>query len=415
MSANRTRRTKIVATVGPASREPGVLRELIDAGVDVFRLNFSHGTAADHAENIERIRAVAEEAGVEMGILGDLPGPKLRLGDLRDDVAVLHSGSKVVLHGDASETGDADRLPVQWAGISKAVETGHPIFLADGRVRLKVAAVDDGEVTAEVEAGGAVSSHQGVNLPGADAVLPDTGDADREWIGFACEQGIDLLAVSFVRRPADLGRGPQGGRGARPRHPADREDREAPGRRARRGDHRGGGRRDHGRPRRPRGRAADRGGAGRPEAADHPGGPGLEAVDHRDADAGDDGQGLAADPGGGHRRRERDPRRHRRRDAERGDGGRRAPRRDRARHGPDRQGRRDRPPLRRVALAARRGCRHRHRRGGRAGRRRRHLPPQPGGDRRPDRVRPNRPAGLGVPAQGPRARGVGQAWRRSAG
>ena len=80
MSANTTRRTKIVATVGPASREPAVLRELIDAGVDVFRLNFSHGTAAEHAENVERIRAVAAEAGVEMGILGDLPGPKLRLG-----------------------------------------------------------------------------------------------------------------------------------------------------------------------------------------------------------------------------------------------------------------------------------------------------------------------------------------------
>jgi len=204
MSANRTRRTKIVATVGPASRDPAILRELIDSGVDVFRLNFSHGTAAEHAENIESIREVAAEAGVEMGILGDLPGPKLRLGDLREDVAVLHSGSKVVLHGDASETGDAERLPVQWAGISKAVETGHPVFLADGRVRLKVIAVEDGEVTAEVESGGAVSSHQGVNLPGADAVLPDTGDSDREWIGFACEHAIDMLAVSFVRRPADL-------------------------------------------------------------------------------------------------------------------------------------------------------------------------------------------------------------------
>ena len=204
MSSNTTRRTKIVATVGPASREPEVLRELIDAGVDVFRLNFSHGTAAEHAENIERIRAVSAEAGVEMGILGDLPGPKLRLGDLRDDVAVLHSGSTVVLHGDASETGDADRLPVQWAGISKAVQVDHPVFLADGRVRLKVAAVENGEVTAEVEAGGAVSSHQGVNLPGADADLPDTGEADREWIGFACEHGVDMLAVSFVRRPSDL-------------------------------------------------------------------------------------------------------------------------------------------------------------------------------------------------------------------
>ena len=150
-----------------------------------------------------------------MGILGDLPGPKLRLGDLRDDVAVLHSGSKVVLHGDASETGDAERLPVQWAGISKAVETGHPIFLADGRVRLKVDAVNDGEVTAEVEAGGAVSSHQGVNLPGADAVLPDTGDSDRR-VDRLRLRPRDRHARRLLRPPARRpGSGAGRGRGAR--------------------------------------------------------------------------------------------------------------------------------------------------------------------------------------------------------
>jgi pyruvate kinase len=207
MSANETRRTKIVATVGPASREPETLRELITAGVDVFRLNFSHGNATDHAENVERIRAASADLGVEVGILGDLPGPKLRLGNLGDDVAVLHSGSTVVMHGtdgDDDPPGDAERLPVQWEGFARAVSPGDPIFLADGRVRLKVAAVAAGEVTAEVEAGGAVSSHQGVNLPGADADLPETGASDRAWVDFACEHGIDLLAVSFVRRPADL-------------------------------------------------------------------------------------------------------------------------------------------------------------------------------------------------------------------
>ena len=203
---NQPRRTKIVATVGPASREPAMLRELIEAGVDVFRLNFSHGTAPDHAENIERIRAVASELGVEIGILGDLPGPKLRLGDLEDGVAVLHSGSEVVLYGDDDEgpPGSAEHLPVMWSGIAKAVEPEHPIYLADGRVRLKVKGVADGEISAEVEAGGAVSSHQGVNLPGADAELPESGASDAAWIDFAVDHEIDILAVSFVRRPSDL-------------------------------------------------------------------------------------------------------------------------------------------------------------------------------------------------------------------
>ncbi len=202
------RRTKIVATVGPASREPAVLRELIEAGVDVFRLNFSHGTAAEHAENVSRIREVSSELGVEIGVLGDLPGPKLRLGDLEDDVAVLHSGSTAVLYGqaDGGPPGNAERLPVQWEGVANAVSAGDPIYLADGRVRLRVTGVSGGEITAEVEAGGAVSSHQGVNLPGADADLPESGASDAAWVDFACSVGIDLLAVSFVRRPSDLER-----------------------------------------------------------------------------------------------------------------------------------------------------------------------------------------------------------------
>jgi pyruvate kinase len=199
------RRTKIVATVGPASRDPRILRELLDAGVDVFRLNFSHGTAAEHAENVERIRAAAAEAGREVGILGDLPGPKLRLGELKGDVAVLHSGSRVTLTGDRSaEPGDAERLPVLWEGLASAVAESDPIFLADGRVRMRVASVTGPEVVCEIEAGGAVSSHQGINLPSADTELPEAGAHDREWIEFAAEQGFDLLAVSFVRRPSDL-------------------------------------------------------------------------------------------------------------------------------------------------------------------------------------------------------------------
>ena len=270
-SVHVARRTKIVATVGPASSSPEVLRELFAAGVDVFRLNFAHGTPEEQAENVRRIRAVSEEVGREVGIMGDLPGPKLRLGDLEGDVAVLHSGSNVVLKGETNGTpGNAELLTVQWDGFAKAVHEGDPVFLADGRVRLRVVSVEGGAVTCEIEAGGAVSSHQGVNLPGADHDLPETGASDQPWIDFACENGIDLLAVSFVRRPSDLEKVEARLRGARRRHPPDRQDREAAGRRARRGDHRGGRQRDHDRARRPRRRAADRGGPRRAEAADRP-------------------------------------------------------------------------------------------------------------------------------------------------
>jgi pyruvate kinase len=200
------RRTKIIATLGPATRSPEMVRELILAGVDVFRLNFSHGVRSDHAEAVQMIREASKSLGRETGILGDLPGPKLRLGNIAGGLAVLHSGSTLTMTGGDGELaeGTSEALSVQWSGISRAVKPGDPIFLADGRVRLKVRSVDGGTVTAEVKAGGAISSHQGVNLPGADEELPDAGQHDSEWVEFACEQGIDFLAVSFVRRPSDL-------------------------------------------------------------------------------------------------------------------------------------------------------------------------------------------------------------------
>ncbi len=197
------RRTKIVATVGPASREPGVLWALISAGADVLRLNFSHGTAEEHAENVRRIRTAAEAVGREVGILGDLPGPKLRLDDLGHDVVVLHSGNQVALTTIEGE-GSQERLPVAWEGLPKAVEPGDEVYLADGRVRLKAIRVTEHEVLCEVEAGGAVTSHQGINLPGATTALPSAGAKDLDWVDFACENGIDLLAVSFVRSAEDL-------------------------------------------------------------------------------------------------------------------------------------------------------------------------------------------------------------------
>jgi pyruvate kinase len=202
-SESQRRRTKIVATIGPASRDPDTLRELIDAGADVMRLNFSHGTREEHAENVRRIREVSERAGIEVGILGDLPGPKLRIDEVEEGVVTVHSGSEMTLTT-KERLGDAGHLSVSWDGLPAAVKRGEPIYLADGRVRMRVLEASPTEVRAAVEAGGSVSSHQGINLPESHVPLPAAGEEDLTWIDFACENGVDLLAVSFVRSRADL-------------------------------------------------------------------------------------------------------------------------------------------------------------------------------------------------------------------
>jgi pyruvate kinase len=197
------RRTKIVATLGPASREPDTLRDLIAAGADVLRLNFSHGTPEQHAELAERARAAAAAAGREVALLGDLPGPKLRLGELAGGVVELDQGQSLKLTT-AAIAGSRERIPVSWQGLPAAVRAEDVIYLADGRIRLRVKEITDHEVTTKVEVGGSVSSRQGLNLPNSDVPLPAVGEADLAWIDFAIDHDIDLLAVSFVRRREHL-------------------------------------------------------------------------------------------------------------------------------------------------------------------------------------------------------------------
>jgi pyruvate kinase len=197
------RRTKIVCTIGPATRTVERMCELIEAGADVFRLNFSHGTSAEHAENVAMTREAAETCGKEIGILGDLPGPKLRLGDVRGGLIDLPADGQIELTTD-DVLGDETRLPVSWDGLPGAVNEGGEVYLADGRIRLRVESKDSSSARCRVEVGGAVASHQGLNLPGADVSLPSAGRDDLAWVDFAIEHGIDLLAVSFVRRAEDL-------------------------------------------------------------------------------------------------------------------------------------------------------------------------------------------------------------------
>jgi pyruvate kinase len=194
------RRTKIIATIGPATWDGDVLTRLIEAGADVLRLNFSHADRERHARTIESIREAAERVGREVAILGDLPGPKLRVGELRGDVAELETGMHVKLTPQTVE-GDAETIPVDWPGIS-SLRQDEVVYLADGAIRLRVCGPDDGGVDAEVEIGGTLSSHKGMNIPGA--VQPATTDGDLGWVEFAVEQGIDLVAISFVSSAADL-------------------------------------------------------------------------------------------------------------------------------------------------------------------------------------------------------------------
>src|SRR5215208_837942 len=136
-----TRRTKIVATIGPASRDPEVLVRMVEAGMDVARLNFSHGSAEEHAEVAERVRSAAGRAGRNVAILQDLPGPKLRIGKLRDDVVELGPGDSLTFvcgDGDGDGAGDRHRMFISWAGLAEAVAPDEVLYLADGSVRLRV-------------------------------------------------------------------------------------------------------------------------------------------------------------------------------------------------------------------------------------------------------------------------------------
>ncbi len=201
------RRTKIVATIGPACRDLETLTRMVAAGLDVARLNFSHGNREIHAENAELVRQASAAAGRQVAILQDLPGPKIRIGRLQDDIAELNPGEKLVLICGANSTvGNGERMSVSWGGLAAAVDPDDIIYLADGAIRLRVQAVreGDGEVETAVEIGGAVSSRQGLNIPGSTRGLPAVPEEDLDMLRFGESIGVDLVALSFVRTAEDV-------------------------------------------------------------------------------------------------------------------------------------------------------------------------------------------------------------------
>ncbi len=197
------RRTKIVATLGPRSDDTGSIRELLQAGVDVFRLNMSHGDPAGHRTSYQRIREAAHGVDRPTAVLVDLAGPKIRVGRFEHGSVRLHAGDPVTVTT-RDVLGHAGLIPSQYEGLARDVAPGDHVLLADGVIELRVERVAGTEIHCVVLHGGELSDRKGINLPGVDVSAPSFTDKDRRDARFALELGADFLALSFVRRASDV-------------------------------------------------------------------------------------------------------------------------------------------------------------------------------------------------------------------
>lgn len=197
------RKTKIVATIGPASEKPEVLARLIEAGVDVARLNFSHGNQEEHKLRIETIRAAAAQAGKPVAIMLDLKGPEIRIGTFENGKIMLKEGDRFTLTTEQC-VGNQERVWVQYPDIARDVTPGGFLLLDDGNITLEALAVSDTEICTRVVVGGSLSDRKKVNLPGVKVSLPALADKDISDIQFGVRMGVDFIAGSFIRKAADV-------------------------------------------------------------------------------------------------------------------------------------------------------------------------------------------------------------------
>src|SRR5438093_4527331 len=196
------RRTKIVATIGPSCSTPETLRALVDAGMDAARLNLSHGTHDDHAARAQLVRDVQKDVGRPLALIGDLQGPKFRVGSLAEPLSLTQGEDVVVVIGDdGARNGE---LPIAPAAIGEVLRPGHEVLIDDGMIRLRVEEVEEGRARCGVLVGGPVTSHKGVNLPGVPIPIPSLTRKDLEDLEFALDLGVDYIALSFVRSAADV-------------------------------------------------------------------------------------------------------------------------------------------------------------------------------------------------------------------
>jgi len=201
------KRTKIVATIGPATRDPAMLRALFLAGANVLRLNFSHGTHDEHARVIADARAVAASLGLHVALIADLPGPKVRTGPLAGGAqsVALTAGAQFFLTVEPV-AGTASGVSVNYAGLARDVRVGDALYLSDGAIRLRIDATTDARIETHVEVGGALRSEQGLNYPDGTLSVDAVTDRDLEHLAFALDHGVDWVAVSFVKSPDDMQR-----------------------------------------------------------------------------------------------------------------------------------------------------------------------------------------------------------------
>ena len=201
--APRTRKVRVLATLGPASRTPEMIRKLVLAGADAFRINMSHGTQEGHAEVFAAIRELEAELGRATTILADLQGPKLRVGSFAEGRVTLEKGARFVLDRDATP-GDATRVRLPHPELFAALEPGARLLLDDGKLVLRCREVAPDRIVTEVEVGGALSNNKGLNVPDVVVPLAALTEKDRADLSFALEQGADWIALSFVQRPEDV-------------------------------------------------------------------------------------------------------------------------------------------------------------------------------------------------------------------
>jgi pyruvate kinase len=201
------KRTKIVATIGPTSRDPSMLRELFLAGVNVARLNFSHGTHEEHAAVIADVRRISRELGTHVAVLQDLPGPKVRTGPLANGMSAvtLVTGRPFTLTTEPID-GTADRVAVSYAGLPGDVEPGKRIYLSDGTIALRIESVSGNAIQTRIETGGELRPTQGINYPDGSLDIAAVTEQDLEHLAFGIDQGVDWVAVSFIRTAADIER-----------------------------------------------------------------------------------------------------------------------------------------------------------------------------------------------------------------
>ncbi len=197
------RRTKIIATIGPASSDPVVLKRMIRAGMDVARLNFSHGTRIDHSRAIRRIRAAAKRVGKSVGLLLDLQGPRLRLGDFEGGAIRIKAGEEIVVTN-RRVLGNAKRIPIVYSGLMRDVSVGDRVLIADGLVELRVIGKRRDGLRCRAVTGGELADHKGVNFPGVRLSAASLTPKDRDDLAFGLSMGVDYVALSFVRRAEDI-------------------------------------------------------------------------------------------------------------------------------------------------------------------------------------------------------------------